>query len=137
MEFNAWCLQVLQEYNHVAFARALAKAFELSTIDDAGTPRTLDSGDIYGFLHRNMFQHGCIDEVMLRLRPGMSMLSLAEMTKSSDDLRTWRELRQFQEMSEIAHARAAVRHCAIRARLHLRAALGAASRLLQRAELNR
>jgi FkbM family methyltransferase len=104
MEFNSWCLQVLQDYNHVAFARALAHAFDFFTVNGSGALKPLGPGEIYGFLHRNMFQHGCIDDVLVRLRPGVAMPSFAEMTKSSDDLRNFEELSRLRR--ELAALRA-------------------------------
>jgi FkbM family methyltransferase len=99
MEFNSWCLQFLHGFSPFVLASALAQSFELSTIDAEGNTSPFGDG-VGGFLFRNILQKGCVDDILMRLKPGAQVPSFEEMTKSAEDLQTLRELRRAQREIE-------------------------------------
>lgn len=103
MEFNSWCLQVLHEFNAFAFARALGTAFDLAAVGKDGGPQRIAPEDIHGFMYRNIMQHGCVDDIVLRLKDGASVPPLATMVKTAEDARNLRELTRLR--SELKAAR--------------------------------
>jgi FkbM family methyltransferase len=96
MEFNSWCLLVYQNFNPLAFASSILATFDVERIDAAGAVVPAGDGAVGKFLHANLVEHGCVDDVLLRLKPGASVPSLDEMTKCGDDLDNLRELRRLR-----------------------------------------
>jgi FkbM family methyltransferase len=106
MEFNSWCLLVYQNFNPLAFATSILATFDVARIDTDGRAMPAGDGAVGKFLHTNLVQNGCVDDVLLRLKPGVKIPSLDEMTKCADDLDNIRELRRLQaERSRLPLAR--------------------------------
>ena len=79
MEFNTWCLTGVSGGSPAAFARALWAAFEVQRIRVDG--QVEDSGETaHDFLHGNMTQRGLVDDLLMRLREGVTVPTLAELT---------------------------------------------------------
>lgn len=70
MEFNSWTL-TLVGHNPVAFACEIWEAFEVQS--DGGVSLTSP----VGLAHDNMVQHGCVEDVILRLRSASALLAIA------------------------------------------------------------
>lgn len=70
MEFNTWCLSYIQDFSARDFAFLLWDAFEVRSIDAAGGESPAGGGDVHSFFHDNVVQHGTVEDVLLRLRPG-------------------------------------------------------------------
>ncbi len=96
MEFNSWCLLVHQNFNPLAFAGSILTAFDVARIDAAGAAMPAADGDIAKFLHANLVEHRCVDDLLVRLKPGAGVPSFDEMTKCADDLDNVRELRRLR-----------------------------------------
>ncbi len=96
MEFNSWCLLVYQNFNPLAFATSILATFDVARIDADGTAAAAGDGAVGKFLHTNLVQHGCVDDVLLRLKPGAKIPLLDEMTKCADDLDNISELRRLR-----------------------------------------
>jgi FkbM family methyltransferase len=73
MEFNSWCLGMLQRYPVAEFAEALFRLFEVSVIGADGQEHPAGGGDPIAFLHDNVVHRGAVTDVVMRLRPGASM----------------------------------------------------------------
>jgi FkbM family methyltransferase len=104
MEFNSWCLLTLQNFNPLAFATAVLDAFQVQRIEGEGTLATDADGSVGAFLYRNLFRSGCVDDILIRLKPGRRVPSLDEMTRCGQDLENLRELRALR--AELAALRA-------------------------------
>jgi hypothetical protein len=76
MEFNSWCLAFAQGYSQFAFAKALWSAFDPYAIQQDGL--LSEQGDVVSFLHRNATT-GCVDDILLKPRPGVTLPSLTDM----------------------------------------------------------
>ena len=96
MEFNSWCLLVYQNFNPLAFASSILATFDVAHIDAAGAVVPAADGAVGKFLHANLVEHRCVDDVLLRLKPGAGVPSLEEMTKCADDLDNIRELQRLR-----------------------------------------
>lgn len=83
MEFNSWCLNAFGGHSPAAFAKALWRAFTVSRADPAGALSDVAGGPI-GFLHGNLTQHGCVDDLVLHIRRGVEFPSLVEMSWPSE-----------------------------------------------------
>jgi FkbM family methyltransferase len=77
MEFNSLCLTACGA-NALAFACALARTFDAERVERDGTFSPMTDGN--PFLADNMVHRGCVDDLVLRLRPGCALPSLAELT---------------------------------------------------------
>ncbi len=69
MEFNSWAL-IRQGRNPLAFAAALWQAFHVES--DAG--EVLENPIV--FAHANMVSRGCVEDIVLRARPAVTMQSI-------------------------------------------------------------
>lgn len=69
MEFNSWTLNAFAGHSPASFAKCLFQIFDIE-----GRTSPLD------FLHSNMIQDGCVSNLTMRLKPGASIPSLAEMS---------------------------------------------------------
>jgi FkbM family methyltransferase len=79
MEFNAWCLNAFGGHSPAAFARALWRAFTVSRTDPDGVLSAAEPGAL-DFLYGNLTQHGCVDDLVLQLRPDVEFPTLIEMS---------------------------------------------------------
>jgi FkbM family methyltransferase len=94
MEFNSWCLLTYQNFNPLAFATALADAFEVHDIGPGGEPVPIGDGSVGSILQANLIEHRCVDDLLIRLKPGATVPPLDAMTKYGDDLQNARALRR-------------------------------------------
>ena len=94
MEFNSWCLLTYQNFNPLAFATALAGAFDVHHIGPGGEPVPIGDGSVGSILHANLIEHRCVDDLLIQLKPGAKVPPLDAMTKYGDDLENARELRR-------------------------------------------
>ena len=87
IEFNAWSLAFAQGFDPFDFARCLWDAFETFQVDECGS---LVPADRDGFLYAAMVQHGCVDDLLLRLKPGATvpLAQQASRTARETQLRT-------------------------------------------------
>jgi hypothetical protein len=92
MEFNSWCLLTYHNFNPLAFATALADAFEVHHIDAGGERAPIGDGSVGSILQANLIEHRCVDDLLIRLKPGARVPALDAMTKYGDDLENAREL---------------------------------------------
>ena len=99
MEFNTWTL-LLHGTQPVAYAQALWKLFEISNLKSDGTHEPA-SEPIMSFLHTNIIEHGCIDDLLMRLKPGEAVPSAAHLTQTQSTLQQMASLER-----ELAEARA-------------------------------
>ena len=72
VEFNSWCLNAFGGHSPAAFARSLWHNFEILEEDADRCLAATVGLDPLGFLHRNLVRHGCVDDLILRLREGAS-----------------------------------------------------------------
>jgi FkbM family methyltransferase len=75
MEFNSWCL-ILSGRNPLVFAQALWEAFSVESDSGVTLP------DPIGFTHDNMVRHGCVEDIILRLRSPSALAFI----DASDDI---------------------------------------------------
>lgn len=68
LEFNSWCLYFAHRFDPMSFARSLWDAFDVLSIGADGALAPAAGGDPIRFLHDNMVQHGCVDDLVLRPR---------------------------------------------------------------------
>ncbi len=99
MEFNTWCLLVYQNFNPLALAASLIDAFDLAHLDASGTGVALDRPTVAHFMKSNLIDRGCVDDILVRLKPGARVPPLEEMIKCGDDLDNLRALRSLQAAS--------------------------------------
>jgi FkbM family methyltransferase len=92
MEFNFWCLLILQNFNPLAFATTVLDAFDVRRVDDNGSLVCDADSSVGGFLYGNLFRNGCVDDLIIQLKAGKRVPSLAEMTKYGEDLSNVREI---------------------------------------------
>jgi FkbM family methyltransferase len=76
MEFNAWALEFAQGYSPVAWARALWDRFDVYSVREGGALEAAGGGDVARFLEHAMVRLGCLDDVLLRLKPGAHVPAL-------------------------------------------------------------
>jgi FkbM family methyltransferase len=81
MEFNSWTLLLVANTSPFWFMTALLNAFDIWARMPDGTIAPVTSRD--EFLHDNLVRHGCVDDLLMRLKRGASPPSLADMTRSS------------------------------------------------------
>lgn len=93
MEFNSWCLLTYQNFNPLAFAIALGSAFEVHHVGPEGNPVPVGDGSVGSILYANLIEHRCVDDLLIRLKPGATVPPLDAMTKYGDDLENAREAR--------------------------------------------
>lgn len=79
MEFNSWCLSAFGGHNPAAFAHAIWKYFEVLEADESGNLNPVEL-DALSFLHRNLLERGCVDDIALRMRPRQNYPSLEDLT---------------------------------------------------------
>lgn len=77
MEFNSWCLMAVADLNPFWFMSALEGAFDIQMRMPDATLAPVNNGA--DFLLDNIIHHGCVDDVLLRPKPGASLLSPDEM----------------------------------------------------------
>jgi FkbM family methyltransferase len=94
MEFNSWCLLTCHNFNPLAFATALASAFDVHHIGPAGELVPIGDGSVGSILQANLIEHRCVDDLLVRVRPGAAVPPLDAMTKYGDDLENAREMRR-------------------------------------------
>lgn len=70
IEFNAWSLAFAQGFDPFDFARNLWAAFDAYQVDEGGALSPVASD---GFLFMTMTQRGCLDDVLLKLKPGATV----------------------------------------------------------------
>ncbi len=70
IEFNAWSLAFAQGFDPFDFARCLWDAFDAFQVGEGGD---LVPADRDGFLYAAMVQRGCVDDLLLRLKPGAAV----------------------------------------------------------------
>ena len=92
MEFNSWCLLTYQNFNPLAFATALVDAFEVHHIGPGGDHVPIGDGSVGSILHANLIEHRCVDDLLIRLKPGARVPPLDAMTKYGEDLENARAL---------------------------------------------
>ena len=102
MEFNAWCLLVYQNFNPLALAATLIERFDLARLDAAGNATPLAAPSVAQFMKENLIDHRCVDDILVRLKPGACIPPLEEMTKCADDLDAARALRRLQPAAPAA-----------------------------------
>jgi FkbM family methyltransferase len=93
MEFNAWCLLVYQNFNPLAFAAALVEHFDIAHLDAGGAAIPIEAPTVAQFMQANLIEHRCVDDILVRLKPGARVPPLDAMTKYADDLAHLRRLR--------------------------------------------
>jgi FkbM family methyltransferase len=96
MEFNAWCLLIYQNFNPLALAASLIERFDLARLDADGCAVALDSPSVAHFMKEILIDQRCVDDILIRLKPGARIAPLDEMTKCADDLDAVRALRRLQ-----------------------------------------
>jgi FkbM family methyltransferase len=79
MEFNSWCLNAFGGHSPAAFARTLWRTFDLFRSDADGNLSEVEGGPL-DFLHQNLLAHGCVDDLVLRLRKNVEYPTLTEMS---------------------------------------------------------
>lgn len=79
MEFNAWVL-VLAGTNPLAFARVLWEAFDVES--DVGVPLA----DPARFAHDNMVLHGCVEDIVLRLRSPAALAAIGAVNQRATEI---------------------------------------------------
>jgi FkbM family methyltransferase len=79
IEFNFWCLYFAHRFDPFTFASAIWKTFDVSSVDPNGNLHSTANGDVVGFIYANVLEHRCADDVLLRLKTGQTVPSLAEM----------------------------------------------------------
>ena len=84
MEFNSWCLAFAQGFSPHGFASALFERFGVSVVQKDGSLVAAADTGVLGFLHDNMVLSMCMSDVVLRLKPGMQVPSLIEMTEAPE-----------------------------------------------------
>jgi FkbM family methyltransferase len=105
MEFNSWCLLLLQHFSPLAFATKLLDCFEVRRVQPDGSLAADGDASVGAFLHGNLMHHGCVDDILIRLKPGRQVPSLLEMTKSGEDLDNAREVQKLRaELAARRHA---------------------------------
>ena len=72
LEFNSVTIAFEAKQSPWMFAQELASVFEMSVTEEGGTITRIDGDGLYGFVLTNMTQHGCIDDVTLCARAGVS-----------------------------------------------------------------
>jgi FkbM family methyltransferase len=87
MEFNSWSLYFAHRFDPYLFASALWDTFDVLSVTDAGALVPAADGDVRGFLFYNMTAHSCVDDVLLRLKPGRSIPALSAMVDPAANLR--------------------------------------------------
>ena len=80
MEFNSWSLYFAHRFDPYTFACFLWSTFDVSSVEKDGTTSPAGDGNVQAFLFYNMTTHGCVDDVVLELKPGAVIPSLPEMT---------------------------------------------------------
>ena len=96
MEFNSWCLAFYHEFSTRAFATAIWGAFDVLSVALDGSLSPAAGGDPVRFLHENAVMHGCVDDVLLRLKPGASVPTFHAMTDNWQTARLRAELEQLK-----------------------------------------
>ena len=79
IEFHSWCLTGVSGVSPAAFANALWDRFTVERVDEAGTLCPADPS-AHAFLHANMTTRGLVEDLVLRLRPGVGVPSLEHMS---------------------------------------------------------
>ncbi len=79
MEFNSWALYFCHRFDPYTFASALWDTFDVLTADEHGELSPAANGDLHSFFCKNMTAHGCVDDVVLRVRDGKVVPHFAEM----------------------------------------------------------
>ena len=93
LEFNACCLLVYQNFNPLAFAAALVDHFDIAHLDAGGIAIPIAAPTVAQFMQANLIEHRCVDDILVRLKPGARVPPLDAMTKYADDLANLRRLR--------------------------------------------
>lgn len=73
LEFNSWTLIAFQNINPREFLEYLTSNFEFiyHILSDGTLNRLKDDASLLGFLHENLVNHGCVDDLLLRKRDGV------------------------------------------------------------------
>lgn len=106
-EFNAWCLAFCQGFHPFSFAYALWRAFEVSRLSPEGDPLPAGS-DAGRFLHDHLVHHGACEDVLLRLRDGAEVPTLAEIKRGPGFLALESQLAAEKQRAEALAAEIAV-----------------------------
>jgi FkbM family methyltransferase len=72
MEFNSVAIACSSRISPLVFAEALESVFELYDVAEEGKLVPLGNGSIHNFVHMNMVQHGCVDDIIMRVRGGLA-----------------------------------------------------------------
>ena len=78
MEFNSWCLTAMGGHNPATFARAIWNHF--SVLEYCNGNLSDAKIDAFSFVHRNLIERGCVDDMVLRYRAGSAFPSLQELS---------------------------------------------------------
>ena len=81
MEFNSWSLCFAHRFDPLAFATSLWRAFEVKGFDKTGKASTLS--DPIKFVHNNMTQNGCVDDLLLTPLVPFNLDSAQQMVTAS------------------------------------------------------
>jgi FkbM family methyltransferase len=66
MEFNSWSLYFAHRFDPIDFAKRLWSQFDVFVVDKRG--EWVAENDPIRFVHANMTQHGCVDDILLKPR---------------------------------------------------------------------
>ncbi|HET6388416.1 FkbM family methyltransferase [Hyphomicrobium sp.] len=75
MEFNSVAIAFAARRSPLCFAETIWNLFDVFEIDDAGR---LSAADARLFVLNNMVRHGCVDDIVLDLKPGHDARSIRE-----------------------------------------------------------
>ena len=81
MEFNSWCLTFLQGYDTSRFASEIWDTFDVRSLEVSGREIPIGDGSVMRFLHDNVVLHGAVEDVLLRLKPGVVMPATASLAR--------------------------------------------------------
>jgi FkbM family methyltransferase len=75
MEFNSVTIAGEARRSPVCFAETLWRAFDVFSVDGNGELQPEETGP---FIIRNMVQHGCLDDVVLKVKPALDAAALRD-----------------------------------------------------------
>lgn len=78
MEFNSVAISFSVRVSPLVFAEAFDRVFNLYDIGDDGELIPIGDRLIRNFVHENMVKHGCVDDIIMKVRDGVSAADIRE-----------------------------------------------------------
>lgn len=80
MEFNTWALYYGHRFDPYAFISSIWDVFDIFNVEYDGSLTPVADVDALTFLCYNMTARGCVDDIIIRAKPGKSVPSFRQMT---------------------------------------------------------